>query len=83
MEDPVRRVLFRAEAGAESPLWDEQGAMVWLDMLPLPPDLHDALARWANVGWEGGDEAVDEEGRRLYLQVVDALRPIEVVWDNG
>ncbi len=42
MEEPVRRVVFRAEVGAESPLWDEQGAMIWLDMLPLPPDLQDA-----------------------------------------
>ena len=56
--------------------------MVWLDSLLLPPDLQHALTRWAEVGWEGDDEEVDAEGRRLYKQVVQALAPTEVVWDN-
>ncbi len=63
-------------------MWDEHGVMVWLDSLPLPAALQVALASWAEVGWEGDDERIDEEGRRLYLQVVEALRPTEVVWDN-
>jgi hypothetical protein len=79
----MRRLLFRAEVGAESPLWDERGAMVSLDVLALPRDLRDALATWANVGWERGGEAGHEEGRRLYVQVADALVPIEVIWDNS
>ena len=56
--------------------------MVWLDSLPLPHELQRALASWAEVGWEGDDEGIDEEGRRLYLRVVEALSPTEVVWGN-
>ena len=77
-----RRLVMRAETGAESPFWDEDGAMVWLDTLPLPPDLQDALTRWADQGWEGDDEAVTAEGRRLYAQVVERLVGTEVVWGN-
>ncbi len=82
MDEPSGRLVMRAEIGPESPLWDERGVMVWLDSLPLPRELQDALASWAEVGWEGDDERSDEEGRRLYLQVVEALKPVEVVWDN-
>ncbi len=73
---------MRAEIGAESPFWGEDGAMVHLDSLPLPTDLQDALTRWADKGWEGDDEADDAEGRRLYAEVVERLVGTVVVWNN-
>ena len=82
MEMPIGRLVMLAEVGAESPLWDASGDMVSLETLPLSVDLRAALTRWADVGWEGDDDQLHDEGRRLHLQVVDAVRPIEVVWDN-
>jgi hypothetical protein len=83
MSDSPRRLVMRPELGAESPIWDEQGVMVWLDSLPLPPELQHRLTKWAEVGWEGDDDAVNAEGRRLYAEVVHALAPTDVVWDTG
>ena len=82
MGDAPRRLVMRAEIGAESPFWDEDGVMVWLDSLPLPANLQDALTRWADKGWEGDDDAIAGEGRRLYAEVVERLAGTEVVWDN-
>ncbi len=81
MDEPLERLVMRAEIGAESNV-DERGVMVSLDSLPLRRELQAALTSWAEVGWEGDDARIDEEGRRLYLQVVEALKPTEVVWDN-
>ena len=82
MDNGPRRLVMRAEYGAESPLWDEDGAMAWLDSLPLPSELQEALAQWAAKGWEAEDEAVTAEGRRLYARVVGSLGGTEVVWGN-
>lgn len=75
MDEPTPRVVMRAEVGAESPLWDERGEMVWLDSLGLPPDLQHALTKWADVAWQGDDEVIDAEGRRLHGRVVQPSCP--------
>jgi len=79
----MRRLVMRAEIGAESPLWDEEGDMVSLASLPLGSELQDALTKWADVGWEDPNQAdTKAEGRRLYERVVDALGATLVLWDN-
>jgi len=78
-------LLFRPEAGAESPLWNEQGQMVWLDQLPLPQPLRDHLSAWAFDAFQTDDEeGLAGEGRRL-LRQVEAYLPAQykVIWDYG
>ena len=84
-EDELPDVLvMRAEIGAESPLWDAAGDLVWLDSLPLPPQLQEELAEWADIAWERSDPAILREGKRLYGEVVQALRGrCRVVWDHS
>ena len=76
-------LVMRAEVGAESPLWDEKGDLVWLDSLPLSPQLQEELADWADIAWERWDEAVQAQGKRLYGEVARALDGrCLVVWDH-
>jgi hypothetical protein len=63
---------MRAEVGAESPIWTEQGEMVWLDQLPVGPELRDALVRWANDAWHHPSSA---EGEALHAQLREELGP--------
>jgi hypothetical protein len=78
----VEMLTFRPELGAESPLWDSRGHMVWLDSLPLPQPLQAHLAAWAAEASDL-DDGLSREGRRLFQQLGHYLRsPLYGVrWD--
>jgi hypothetical protein len=82
MSDGTRRLVIRAGIGAESPIWDEEGVMGLAGQPAAPVEPETGPDEVGGGCWEGDDEVVDAEGRRLYREVVDALAPTEVVWDN-
>jgi hypothetical protein len=75
-----QRLVMRPEIDAESPLWNEQGHMVWLD-LPLGSELRRRLGDWADLACESDDDDVMAEGRALYAELTRQLGDrYEVVW---
>ena len=54
-----------ADYGAESPLWDERGTMVWLDQLPLSEGLRQDLSVWASRADKAQWDEVNEWGRGI------------------
>jgi hypothetical protein len=80
-------LVFRPGIGAESPIWDNAGAMVWLDQLPLPVPLQAHLAAWAfSATTVDDDNGLSGEARRLYRQVESYLGDhyqIRWAWTDG
>lgn len=76
------RMYFRVELGAESPLWDEEQDMVWIDTLSLPPQLvkqiHDLI-------WRANEECFtgsSEDARSVYSQLVESMpQDVSLLWD--
>jgi hypothetical protein len=82
--DPIR-LFFRAEDGAESPICNERGHMVWLEQLPLPEPLRAHLSAWAFDAFQTDDDGgLAGEGRRLFRQAETYLRAgYTLTWDYG
>lgn len=83
-----RRLVMRAEIGAEHPYWTERGALVDDGLLPLPPDLRRRVREWVHDLWDLDHdtpeaEAWDRKALELHREVVDALGPsFEVTYDE-
>ena len=81
-ERKPEQLVMRPEIGAESPLWNDRGHMVWLAQLPLEPELRRRLEDWANRAGESDCDAVTVEGRVLYADLTRQLADrYEVTWD--
>ncbi len=77
--DPeLYRLRMRAEVGAESPLWTEQGDLAFVDMLPIDAELQEALGVWADQVWDnlqGPSAEWRDAGKALHLRLVQELGP--------
>jgi hypothetical protein len=75
---PLRRVLMRAEIGAETPFWTCHGTLVNEDALPLSEGLRQRLRSWVDALYEADDDTPaarrwDEEGLTLYEEVCQEI----------
>jgi len=76
------RLLFRAEAGADSPLWTDRGHLLDPASLGLPADLTEQLQAWVAVAEYSDDHEVVARGRQLCRVCAEALQDrYEVLWD--
>lgn len=71
---PLRRILMRAEIGAETPFWTCYGTLLDDDDVPLSDSLRRRLRSWADALYEAeeGTPAArrwDAEGLTLYEEV--------------
>ena len=82
-----RRLLFRGELGAQSPLWTESGVGLDLSLFSLRPKLKGRLVEWVQGGLDLDDDEYTRwlsEGRQLCKEAKAALAgTVEVVWDQN
>lgn len=75
-----RKLVMRAEIGAEDPFWTERGTLVDDALLPLSRDLRQRLRVWVEELWDLDDDtpealAWDRKAAELHREVVEALGP--------
>lgn len=79
-----QELCMYADWGAESPIWDQHGDMVWLDSLPIDAELRQSLESWAAKYDEMWDEDDwNEEGKRLCTAVGESLGDAYVITWKG
>ena len=70
---PFPVLLFRPEVGAESPLWDASGFMVWLEAVGIPVALADECEAWARQAVDDDTPELTRKGFELFNRLRELL----------
>lgn len=80
---PFPVLLFRPEVGAESPLWEPSGSMVWLHTLGVPPSLVAECEAWAREAADDDTPELTRKGVELFNRLGELLgNRYRIAWEG-